>query len=295
MAGQVPNSDTGNQTGGKLTPQSVDSARIMELLACGTIREEHGMLRWSSNYTFLVAVVAGDLQTMAVYKPQRGERPLWDFPDGTLCYREMAAFLVSETLGWQIVPPTVLRDGPRGLGSVQLYIQNNTDVNYFSLDEKAIPQLMRLAAFDYIINNADRKGGHCLLAADDHVWGIDHGIAFHTAPKLRTVVWDFAGQRVPDVLLADLERLCSLMEDLKSAERLHLDKLLADSEVHAFMARTRRLLQRREYPRPGPVEITRGRLFRRTAYPGKLSRSRLQKSPRSQVYSFPTMGIIGIG
>lgn len=224
----------------------------MRLLDCGAIREEHGMLRWSSNYTFLVSVSDDELQTVAVYKPQRGERPLWDFPDGTLCYREAAAHLVSDSLGWQIVPPTVLREGPRGLGSLQLYIPNNSDVNYFSLDETSAAQLMRFAAFDYIVNNADRKGGHCLLAADGHLWGIDHGLAFHSAPKLRTVVWDFAGQRVPDVLLADLERLCACMEDLQNPARLELDKLLANSEVNAFMARVRRLLQRREYPRPGP-------------------------------------------
>src|ERR1700694_1542879 len=107
--------------------QPVELTRLMQLLACGTLREEHGMLRWSSNYTFLVSVSDGELTTMAVYKPQRGERPLW---------------AVSDALGGQIVPPTILRDGPRGLGSLQFYIQNNPDVNYFSLDEKAIPQLM---------------------------------------------------------------------------------------------------------------------------------------------------------
>ncbi len=248
MTGQPPNDDSKN---GKQTRQ-IDMAHILQLLACGNIREEHGMLRWSSNYTFLVSVSDDELTTMAVYKPQRGERPLWDFPDGTLCYRETAAYLVSEFLGWQIVPPTILRDGPRGLGSVQLYIQNNSDVNYFSLDETAAPQLMRFAAFDYIINNADRKGGHCLLAADNHLWGIDHGIAFHSAPKLRTVIWDFAGQKIPDILMADLQRLCGEVEDVQSRTRLELDKLLADGELNAFMARVRRILQRREYPRPGP-------------------------------------------
>ena len=181
MAGETPNSSksegkfgTGNSnkhSSDNNTPSDlnnsskVDFARVLQLLACGVIREEHGMLRWSSNYTFLVSVSDDELQAMAVYKPQRGERPLWDFPDGTLCYRETAAYVVSEALGWQIVPPTVLRDGPRGLGSLQLYIQNSPDVNYFSLDERAAPQLMRFAAFDYIVNNADRKGGHCLLGS----------------------------------------------------------------------------------------------------------------------------------
>jgi len=219
MASQPPNGENNRhemQDSDGKTTQVVDVARVMRLLDCGAIREEHGMLRWSSNYTFLVSVSDDELQTVAVYKPQRGERPLWDFPDGTLCYREAAAHLVSDSLGWQIVPPTVLREGPRGLGSLQLYIPNNSDVNYFSLDETSAAQLMRFAAFDYIVNNADRKGGHCLLAADGHLWGIDHGLAFHSAPKLRTVVWDFAGQRVPDVLLADLERLCACWPTRKS-------------------------------------------------------------------------------
>jgi uncharacterized repeat protein (TIGR03843 family) len=226
--------------------------QMVQLLACGEMREEHGMLRWSSNYAFLVSIAEGDLSALAVYKPQRGERPLWDFPDGTLCYREVAAFVVSNALGWQLVPPTVLRDGSRGLGSVQLFIHNNPEVNYFSLDERFADQLKRFAAFDYVINNADRKGGHCLVDADGHVWGIDHGIGFHTAPKLRTVIWDFAGQPVPELLLKDVQRVCAEIEDPCNAVRLDLDKLLADTEVQALQARMRRLVQRREYPRPGP-------------------------------------------
>ncbi|HLY28962.1 MAG TPA: SCO1664 family protein [Aggregatilineales bacterium] len=229
-----------------------DQEEILRLLNCGSMHEEHGMLRWSSNYTFLVTIADGDDQMLAVYKPQRGERPLWDFPDGTLCCRETAAYVVSDALGWQIVPPTVLRDGTRGLGSVQFYVQNNPEVNYFSLDETFGEQLMRFAAFDYVINNADRKGGHVLLAPGGHLWGIDHGIGFHAAPKLRTVIWDFAGKSIPDPFLADIERLYGLVEDSRSRFRLELDRLLADSEVSALMARIRRVLQRREFPRPGP-------------------------------------------
>jgi len=187
-----------------------------------------------------------------VYKPQRGERPLWDFPDGTLCYREVAAYHVSMALGWDVVPPTVLREGPRGVGSVQHYIEHNPDINYFALDESHAEQLRKIAAFDYITNNADRKGGHCLLDANDHVWGIDHGICFHPAPKLRTVIWDFAGQAVPQDLLNDLQRMASDLDDAKSVLRQALDKLLADVEVQALQARLRRLVHRREYPRPGP-------------------------------------------
>jgi uncharacterized repeat protein (TIGR03843 family) len=270
MAGQAPNGtpndhenknnqddqpDNESQIDGsnssRLSPLR-DAAQIKHLLACGAISEAYGMLRWSSNHTFLVGVADGDETLQAVYKPQRGERPLWDFPDGTLCYRETAAYLVSEALSWQLVPPTVLRDGPRGVGSLQYYVQNNPEVNYFSFEERHAAQLMALAAFDYVINNADRKGGHCLLDSDEHLWAIDHGIAFHSMPKLRTVVWDFAGQRVPEPLVADLQRFCAALEDTQSRLRFDLDKLLAESEIAALMARTRRLLSRREYPRPGP-------------------------------------------
>jgi hypothetical protein len=229
-----------------------DSAALLHLLTCGSMREEHGMLRWSSNYAFLVSVSTGDASALAVYKPQRGERPLWDFPDGTLCYREVAAFVVSDALGWKIVPPTILRDGSRGVGSVQLYISHNPEINYFSLDQRFGMRLMQFAAFDYVINNADRKGGHCLLDSEGHLWGIDHGIGFHTAPKLRTVIWDFAGQGIPGEIIADIERVCGLVEDPCSRVRIELDKLLSDAEVAALLARMRRLTQRREYPRPGP-------------------------------------------
>jgi uncharacterized repeat protein (TIGR03843 family) len=128
--------------------QGIGVERVLEILEKGTVDAEHGMMRWSSNYTFLISVTHDETSLMSIYKPQRGERPLWDFPDGTLCYREVASFLTSEALGWQIVPPTVLREGPRGLGSVQFYIDHDPDINYFSFDETMIPQLMRLVAFD---------------------------------------------------------------------------------------------------------------------------------------------------
>jgi hypothetical protein len=230
-----------------------DTQQVLEILQTGAMREAHGMLRWSSNGTFLVSIeTTPEQKILAVYKPQRGERPLWDFPDGTLCRREMAAYLVSEALGWCIVPPTVLRDGLRGYGSVQFYIEHNPEVNYFTLDESFLDALMRMCAFDYVINNADRKGGHCLVGEDGRLWGIDHGIGFHTAPKLRTVIWDFAGQPIPDPLLADLERFYCELEDRGHALRRQLGELLAEAEIQACLARTRKLLQRREYPRPGP-------------------------------------------
>jgi hypothetical protein len=241
-----------NESGNGPVRQSLDTVGLVRLLACGQMREEHGTLGWSSNYAFLVSISEAKMSVLAVYKPRRGERPLWDFPDGTLCYREVAAFVVSEALGWQIVPPTVLRDGSRGIGSVQFHIDCDPEVNYFTLDERFADQLRRFAAFDYVINNADRKGGHCLLDANNHLWGIDHGIGFHTVPKLRTVIWDFAGQPVPEPILIDVQRVCAEVEDQRNRVRIELDKLLASAEVSALLARMRRLLQRREYPRPGP-------------------------------------------
>lgn len=229
-----------------------DTEKILKGLDCGAMREAHGMLRWSSNSAFLVSLTSPDLKLPAVYKPQRGERPLWDFPDGSLCYRERAAFLVSEALGWELVPPTILRDGLRGFGSVQFYVAHNPEVNYFTLDESHHDQLRKFAAFDYVINNADRKGGHCLLDDRGHIWGIDHGIGFHAAPKLRTVIWDFAGQPVPVELLNNVERVYCDLDDQSHPLRREFERLLADAEIAAMMARMRKLLQRREYPRPGP-------------------------------------------
>lgn len=230
---------------------AVTPERLLRALEHGTIDTEYGMMRWSSNYTFLISVEHDDIKTMAVYKPQRGERPLWDFPDGTLCYREVASFLTSEQLGWQVVPPTVLREGPRGLGSVQFYIDHDPELNYFSFDETVHPQLLRMALFDHLVNNADRKGGHVLLDADGHLWGIDHGITFHAAPKLRTVIWDFANESIPDTFLEDMEQLCRELACETSPYRQRLEKLLSPTELIAFEKRVRRLLKLRRFPRPG--------------------------------------------
>ncbi len=237
--------------------RSQDVPRVLRWLSEGRMCEaQQGVLRWSSNSTLLVSLALDQPDApqalLAVYKPQRGERPLWDFPDGTLCRREYAAFLVSQALGWQIVPPTVLRDGLRGFGSVQLYIAHDPEVNYFTLDETFRAPLMKMVAFDYVINNADRKGGHCIVSQDGHLWGIDHGIGFHTAPKLRTVIWDFAGEPIPEDLLADLERLYCEVEAPTEPLRYALNGLLTEAEINALLARLRKLIQRREYPRPGP-------------------------------------------
>jgi uncharacterized repeat protein (TIGR03843 family) len=210
------------------------------------------MMPWSSNYTLLVTVRDGDLQGLAVYKPRRGERPLWDFPRGTLCQREFAAFLLSEALGWSLVPPTVLRDGPYGYGSVQLYIDCDQDAHLFTMQKEGgyEDQLARLAAFDILSNNADRKSGHCLKGTDGRLWAIDHGICFHAEPKLRTVLWDYAGEPICAEIMADLR---ALREDIRNGGRFirALEGLLAPEEVRAFRRRLDRLIETGCYPDPG--------------------------------------------
>ena len=232
------------------TPLTI--AQVLQTLGGGVIQEEHGMLPWGSNYAYLVPVTDDERTLLAVYKPQRGERPLWDFPDGTLCQREVAAFVVSEALGWLIVPPTILRAGPYGLGSIQFYVEHDPEMNYFSpFPAECHAQLRRMAAFDYIINNADRKGGHCLMDPQGHLWGIDHGISFHRAPKLRTVIWEYAGEALPEPDVQDLVRLCETLSQPGLLVQA-LNELLSEQEVMAFRKRVERLADARVFPQPGP-------------------------------------------
>jgi uncharacterized repeat protein (TIGR03843 family) len=221
------------------------SPPVLTLLAGGRIEVE-GRMPWSSNGTFLVTVADGQRQTAAVYKPGRAERPLWDFPGG-LYRREVAAYELATALGWSLVPETIDRlDGPLGAGSLQLFIDADFEQHYFTLleDEAHHRALRRMATFDVVANNADRKGGHCLLDADGRIWGIDHGLCFHSEPKLRTVIWDFAGQPVDEVDLEALDRL--IATDLP----VSLARLLEPDEREALTMRTRRLLDRGRLPEP---------------------------------------------
>jgi uncharacterized repeat protein (TIGR03843 family) len=232
------------------TAQPVTPERALELLAEGDI-ELHGLLPWSSNYTFLVGVSDGEMQALAVYKPSRGERPLWDFAEGTLALREVAAFVVSEALNWGLVPPTVLRDGPHGPGMVQLYVDVDHEQHYFTFGEKHVEEAQRIAVFDALINNADRKAGHVLEDAQGHIWAIDHGVCFSPDPKLRTVIWDFAGQPIPFDILDDLRALREKMGKRTSFIR-SLEKLLAPEEIEAMRRRLDSLIARAHFPHPGP-------------------------------------------
>jgi hypothetical protein len=232
--------------------EAIGFDQVLEILEKGEFEKEHGSIQWSSNYTFLTSVSYDHKSVTGVYKPQRGERPLWDFPDGTLCYRERASFLVSEALGWKIVPPTVLREGPRGLGSLQFYVDHDPDYHYFSFDESLTAQLMRLSLFDVLVNNADRKGGHCIVDSQGHLWGIDHGITFHAANKLRTVIWNFAGNPIPQILMDDVEALCARLDHPEDDIICELQKLLNAREMNSFTRRVRFLLNEPLYPTPGP-------------------------------------------
>jgi len=189
-------------------------------------------------------------ERLAVYKPLRGERPLWDFPDGTLAAREVAAWEASQALGWGLVPPTVFRqDGPAGPGSLQLFLDLDPERHYFTFSEQEKEGLRPAAAFDILINNADRKGGHVLLAPDGHVWLIDHGVCFHHEPKLRTVIWDFAEEPIPDTLLRDVDRFRrGLAGELRSV----FADLLSGIEVEALDRRAARILESGTFPMPGP-------------------------------------------
>ncbi|MBM3135281.1 MAG: SCO1664 family protein [Chloroflexi bacterium] len=212
--------------------------------------ELHGLLPGSSNYTFLVTIRNDTLQGLAVYKPQRGERPLWDFPQGSLCLREYAAYLVSAALGWGFVPPTVLREGPYGVGVVQLYVDVDPEANYFTLRQRYSHDCQRLAAFDALINNTDRKAGHCLLGSDGRIWSIDHGVTFHAQPKLRTVIWDFRGQPIPTDILADLRAFQQRLAQPKDPLVVVLGQLLSAQEMRALRHRLKTLLTRGTFPQP---------------------------------------------
>lgn len=224
---------------------------LLALMREGALALE-GLIPWSSNYTFLARIGEGPTPTLVVYKPIRGEQPLWDFPRGTLARRETAAYLVSRALRWNLVPPTVLRRGPHGLGSVQLYVEVDQDAHYFTFQSEAAYRnvLMALALFDVIANNADRKAGHCLAIEPGRVLAIDQGLCFHVEGKLRTVIWDFAGEPIPSVLIPDLRRVQDELADEQAALTAHLTSLLSQAEIAALRRRLAQLLNSNRYPDP---------------------------------------------
>ncbi|MCX5045861.1 SCO1664 family protein [Aldersonia sp. NBC_00410] len=260
-------------------PEGPDTGTGSELLARGELRVI-GRISTASNVTLVADVTSGDRTLRCVYKPVKGERPLWDFPDGTLAGREVAAYIVSQSLGWGVIPETILRDGPLGPGMVQRWVDsvdnhtedgdrldlidivpsgvvpegfrevlqaygaNGEEVSLIHADD---PRLLRVAVLDVLINNADRKGGHALEGLDGQVYGVDHGISMHEEHKLRTVLWGWADEAIDDGLMADVLAL-SRVASGAVADRLSAH--ITDDEIDAFSARVTELLERPVMPRP---------------------------------------------
>lgn len=224
--------------------------QILNLLKTADIDLE-GEFVHGYNYTFLVKVQPVDGESFfAVYKPQQGEQPLWDFPANTLAHRETAAFLVSQALGWDFVPPTIYRaNGPFGPGSLQYFVDHDPNHHYFNFTDQEFQSLRPVVLFDLLVNNADRKGGHMIFGEDDHLWLIDHGLCFNVEEKLRTVIWDFAGEPIPEDLCATLK---AFHEKLISPSTLldELDAHLSPDEIGALVARTEKLMPCKYFPYP---------------------------------------------
>ena len=227
-----------------------DRPDVATLLAGARVRDT-GQIAEASNYVFLLALEDDEAGLgYAVYKPLRGESPLWDFPPA-LYKREVASYLVSQALGWGLIPPTVARaDGlEHGVGSLQLYIAVDHRCTYFDLRDAHAETMQRIATFDWLTNNADRKGGHVVLDARGRVWGIDNALTFHTEEKLRTVIWDYAGEAVPEALLADVGALVARLQGDSELQR-DLGQFLDPSELAMLERRGQAILDTRRLPHP---------------------------------------------
>ena len=225
-----------------MSTHELDSAEQLNILLRGEMSVVMRM-PYSSNATYLVSIALDDKSIQAIYKPMRGERPLWDFGPG-LHRREVAAYRLSETMGMGFVPPTVLRDGPSGEGSVQLLIEANPDEHYFTIFEQRQDlhdQFRAMCAFDILANNTDRKSGHVLVDKNSRVWGIDHGVCFAADFKLRTVIWEFGGEEISQPLLEQIEPLTQTVP-------LEVATLLSEQEVVAITERAKWLLDGARFP-----------------------------------------------
>ena len=229
-------------TDGCPDPESPEHDPVLRVLREGEVTVE-GRMPWSSNITLLSDVEHDGATVRAIYKPVRGERPLWDFPDG-LARREVAAYELSEALGWDLVPHTVLRDGPHGIGSFQRFVEADFEEHYFTLFEadRHLDDLRLMCAFDIVANNTDRKSGHCLVSVADEVFGIDHGLCFHEEFKLRTVIWEFGGEPLPQRILDDL---CAFRDAGIPAP---LAELLDEREQEALLGRVISLIHAGVFP-----------------------------------------------
>jgi uncharacterized repeat protein (TIGR03843 family) len=234
----------------------MDENLDFEFLQHGEI-EIKGEFLWGSNYTFLVNLCYGGINRAAVYKPSKGQQPLWDFPAESLAHREAAAFLVSQALKWDFVPVTAYREnGPLGPGSLQFFIEHNPEYHYFNFTRKDRQRLRPVVVFDILVNNADRKGSHLLIGGDKRLWLIDHGLCFHREDKLRTVLWDFVGEPVPASILESISQFYKNLVERKEEYvglynelNAHLDRF----EIEALLFRAERLIKTAEFPRPDPA------------------------------------------
>ena len=222
--------------------EPIENELAVEILNFGEI-EIVGRMPWASNGTFLTNLSHDKLNIQGIYKPGKGERPLYDFPQG-IYKREIAAFELANHLGWSLIPPTVLRDGPLGNGSLQLYVPCDYEKHYFTIheDSKFKNDLIRLATFDLLVNNTDRKAGHVLVGKDDLIWAIDNSLCFHKEFKIRTVIWDFSGEEIPKQLISDLTGII----DEGVPEKL--SELLSPNEIEALLQRTRALITNGSLP-----------------------------------------------
>lgn len=225
-------------------PTVQDVLQQGEILSCQ-------LTRLGSNYTFVVNVALDGHEALGIYKPRDGEAPLWDFPNGTLYKREYAAYLLSEILGWDLIPFTIIRDGPYGIGSVQEFIEHDPRENYYTLGSEYAEQLKVVCCFDLVANSTDRKPNHLIAGFDGRLWSIDHGLTFHSDVKIRTVIWDFGGEAIPEKLLATLTEFQARLSGPEKSmpQRLkELLDLLTPLEVEALKARLDWVLTEGTYP-----------------------------------------------
>ena len=215
-----------------------------------------------SNYTFLVNISLDGKESLAIYKPRDGEAPLWDFPSGTLYKREYAAYLLSEVLGWDIVPFTIIRDGPHGVSSVQQFVEHDPKQNYYTLEDGCADQLRVIACFDLVANSTDRKANHLLVDEDGKIWSIDHGLTFHSDMKVRTVIWDFCSEPIPAGLLNSLTKFRQCLDAPRDSFSSLLEELvtvLPPDEIDALKRRLDWILEERVFPGlPGRSRRRRG-------------------------------------
>ncbi len=230
-----------------------DLPNVHNVLAEAAVAEA-AYIAAGSNYVFLLKLSHPDAgHGYVVYKPQRGEAPLSDFPAGTLYQREYAAYLVSEAIGWHLIPPTIVREEglEMGIGALQLFIEHDPSRHFFNLLDGREAEMKRIALFDWLINNADRKGGHCLLARDGRIWCIDQGLSFHADEKLRTVIWDFQGQPVPPRLLDEVDAFADRLQN-DAALRGELLSWISERELDKLFERIDAIDRLRVFPPQPP-------------------------------------------